>query len=43
MYGCSIGWPSLNEFSIDIIGRHSALQTNEVVKLFANAEISKQK
>ena len=39
VYGCSIGWPSLNELSLDIIARHPALQTSEVVKLFADAEI----
>ena len=41
VYGCHIGWPNLNELAIDVIARHSALQTNEVVLLFAGAEISK--
>jgi hypothetical protein len=40
VYGCHIGWPNLNELAIDVIARHSALQTNEVVHLFANADIT---
>ena len=43
VYGCHIGWPNLNELAIDVIARHSALQTNEVVMLFAGADIPKQK